>query len=91
MNPNRIGQSSTVEVQHNGEFTSRLLQQRDWQREALRLSEQRRVLHINNGSGAGAAEPAAPRRLPAALGSALVRIGMRLQGQASTAAPTPAL
>lgn len=84
MNANGIGHIVPA-VNHYGEFTSKVLQHQEWQQQALRASELRRALGAAGGGTAVTAQLPAIRRVSAAVGVQLVRLGTRLQSTGSPA------
>jgi len=85
----QFGQGAARTTVPYGEFSAKLSQHQDWQREALRQSEIRRALRERKNSAAGI-EPLAAGRVTTAIGGALVRLGTRLQGRPGSTAPSPA-
>lgn len=68
-------------VNHYGEFTARLLQHQEWQREAMRRSTQWQAVRALRHDAGLTPEPLGARRLAVAVGSVLIRAGQRLQGR----------
>ena len=79
-----IGLSTSRTTGVYGEFSAKMVQHEEWQRDALRQSEIRRALRSIGASGGE--QPLTAGRVSAAIGSALVRLGTRLQG---TPRPVP--
>lgn len=75
-------------VQHNGEFTARLLQYQDIQNGALALAMRENELRI---AGIRAKKPPFIFRFGNAAGAVLVRLGTRLQHPDRTRVASPAL
>jgi hypothetical protein len=72
--------SSVSSVSHHGDFTARLLQHEDWQREALRASQERAILRAMRSTELRRSE-AGEGQAPAKAGGFLLRIRQRLQNQ----------
>ena len=85
----RTGPDTAISIGQHGLIAAKLLQHQDWQREAVRQSAVRHALGAGGGRPSSG-EPLAARRLTSAIGDALVRVGMRLQGHPRPAAPNPA-
>jgi hypothetical protein len=85
MNANAVA-SIVPAVNHYGEFTAKLLQHQEWRQQALREAELRRAFEPARGGATTPDNLPALRRVSAAFGVQLVRLGTRLQGTGSPVA-----
>lgn len=79
MNGKRYGSGANRVTELYGEFGAIALQRQEWQRTALKQAETRRALRASGPNRS--AKVGAGRRAIAIVGSAIVRFGLRLQGQ----------